>query len=96
MVPGWRHALRDFARGTFSYMIVATIFGAIVASPTCHRAHALGVPDAWMWGLLAFFTNYIPNVGFVIGVIPPAFVALVDKGPGPRSPWWSATASSTS
>lgn len=35
-----------------------------------------------MWGLLAFLTNYIPNVGFVIGVIPPAFIALVDQGVG--------------
>ena len=25
-----------------------------------------------LWGLLAFITNYIPNIGFVIGLIPPA------------------------
>jgi AI-2 transport protein TqsA len=32
-------------------------------------------------GLLAFITNYIPNVGFIIGVIPPALLALLEGGP---------------
>ena len=27
-------------------------------------------------------TNYIPNVGFIIGLIPPTVVALLDHGPG--------------
>ncbi|HEY0239083.1 MAG TPA: AI-2E family transporter, partial [Friedmanniella sp.] len=34
------------------------------------------------WGVLAFVTNYIPNVGFVIGLIPPALIALLDGGVG--------------
>lgn len=75
-------ALRSFAAGTRSYMFVATSFGAIVAVADTALLLALGVRDAWIWGLLAFLTNYIPNVGFVIGVIPPAFVALVDQGVG--------------
>jgi AI-2 transport protein TqsA len=33
-----------------------------------------------LWGLLAFLTNYIPNIGFVIGLIPPAVLALLDSG----------------
>jgi predicted PurR-regulated permease PerM len=32
-------------------------------------------------GLLAFITNYIPNVGFIIGVVPPAILALLAGGP---------------
>ena len=32
--------------------------------------------------MLAFVTNFIPNIGFVIGVIPPALIALLDGGPG--------------
>jgi predicted PurR-regulated permease PerM len=30
--------------------------------------------------VLAFVTNYIPNIGFVIGLIPPALLALLDGG----------------
>ena len=41
----------------------------------------LGVPLAITWGVLSFITNYIPNIGFFIGVIPPALLALVDSGP---------------
>jgi AI-2E family transporter len=35
-----------------------------------------------VWAVLAFVTNFIPNIGFVIGVIPPAIIALLDGGPG--------------
>ena len=35
-----------------------------------------------LWGLLAFITNYIPNVGFVIGLVPPAILGLLEGGPG--------------
>jgi predicted PurR-regulated permease PerM len=31
-------------------------------------------------GLLAFITNYVPNVGFVIDVVPPALLALPTLG----------------
>ena len=34
-----------------------------------------------LWGLLAFVTNYIPNVGFLIGLVPPALLALLEGGP---------------
>ena len=73
---------RSFAQGTRSYLVVATVFGAIVALVDVGVLMALGVRDAWLWGLLAFLTNYIPNVGFIIGVVPPAFIALVDQGVG--------------
>jgi AI-2 transport protein TqsA len=41
----------------------------------------LAIPAAITWGLLAFITNYIPNIGFVIGLIPPAILALLEGGP---------------
>ena len=33
-----------------------------------------------MWAILAFVTNFIPNIGFVIGLIPPVLLALVVGG----------------
>ena len=31
-------------------------------------------------GLLSFITNYIPNIGFVLGLLPPALLALLQGG----------------
>ena len=33
-------------------------------------------------GLLSFITNYIPNIGFILGLIPPALLGLLEGGPG--------------
>jgi hypothetical protein len=30
---------------------------------------------------LAFITNYIPNIGFIIGLVPPALLGLLEGGP---------------
>ena len=42
--------------------------------------YLMGIPGAFVWAVLAFVTNFIPNIGFIIGVIPPAFIALLDSG----------------
>lgn len=73
--------LRTFASGTRRYFGVATVFGGIVAVLDTAALLILGVPAAFLWGLLAFVTNYIPNVGFIIGLIPPTFLAFLQGGP---------------
>ncbi|MET0976161.1 MAG: AI-2E family transporter, partial [Leifsonia sp.] len=75
-------ALRGYAHGVRQYMIVNAIFGFIVAVLDGLILWALGVPGAFIWAVLAFITNFIPNIGFVIGVIPPAVMALVTGGWG--------------
>jgi predicted PurR-regulated permease PerM len=74
------NALSSFARGTTRYLIVSTVFGLIVAAIDVGVLYLLDIPLPWLWGLLAFITNYIPNVGFFIGVIPPALLGLLDQG----------------
>jgi AI-2 transport protein TqsA len=73
-------ALEDFAGGTRSYFFVTTVFGAIVAVLDTIGLALLGVPLAVLWGVLSFITNYIPNVGFILGVIPPALLGLLAGG----------------
>jgi predicted PurR-regulated permease PerM len=74
-------ALRQFARGTRRYLAVSTVFGLIVAVIDTLMLWALDVPLPVLWGLLAFATNSIPNVGFVIGLAPPALLGLLQGGP---------------
>lgn len=80
--PEVTRILADFARGTQRYLIVSAIFGGIVAVLDAGALWLLGVPLAATWGLLSFLTNFIPNIGFVLGVVPPAILALLDKGWG--------------
>ncbi|MFI6313364.1 AI-2E family transporter [Nocardia fusca] len=78
--PDIAHALGTFAAGTRKYLIVSTVFGLIVAVLDGVALWLLAVPFPVLWGLLSFITNYIPNIGFVIGLIPPALLALLDGG----------------
>ncbi len=80
--PDLVDALSHFAQGTRSYLGVSAVFGLIVAVVDTVVLYALGVPGAFVWGVLAFVTNFIPNIGFVIGVIPPALIGLLEGGPG--------------
>jgi predicted PurR-regulated permease PerM len=75
-------AMTLFAQGTRSYLLVSTVFGAIVALGDWIALTIIGVPAAALWGLLAFVTNYVPNIGFVLGVVPPAFLGLLAGGWG--------------
>ncbi|MFC6041708.1 AI-2E family transporter [Nocardioides hankookensis] len=74
-------AIEEFAHGTRRYLLVATVFGLIVAVLDTIALQIIGVPAPVLWGLLAFITNYIPNIGFVIGLIPPAILGLLEGGP---------------
>jgi predicted PurR-regulated permease PerM len=75
-------ALTRFAYGTRQYLLVTTVFGFIVAVLDTIALAIMGIPLAITWGVLAFVTNYIPNVGFILGVIPPALLGLLTGGPG--------------
>ncbi|MGO4257234.1 AI-2E family transporter [Marmoricola sp. RAF53] len=80
--PAVVDALVSFASGTRKYFAVSAGFGLVVAIIDTAALYALGIPAAGVWGVLAFVTNFIPNIGFVIGVIPPALIGLLEGGVG--------------
>lgn len=79
--PHLREALVEFARRTRRYLVVTTVFGLVVAALDTVALVLLGIPLAVLWGVLSFVTNYIPNIGFLLGVVPPAVLALLQHGP---------------
>lgn len=79
--PGLRTALGEFARSTRRYMVITTVFGFAVAVVDTIALVLLGVPLALLWGLLSFLTNYVPNIGFFLGLAPPTLLALLVGGP---------------
>jgi predicted PurR-regulated permease PerM len=78
--PELAGAFSEFARGTRTYLLVATVFGGVVALADVLVLYVMGIPLPWVWGLLAFLTGYIPNVGFVIGLVPVSVLALLQGG----------------
>jgi predicted PurR-regulated permease PerM len=78
--PGLAQALRTFAGDTRRYLAVTGIFGLLTGLADTLLLWWLGIPLPVLWGLLAAVCNFIPYVGFVIGLIPPALLALLDHG----------------
>lgn len=78
--PSMSASLIAFAQGIRRYWLVTTLFGLIVAVLDGLALVILDVPLALVWALFSFLTNYIPNVGLIIGLIPPAIVALFTHG----------------
>ena len=75
-----RAALAKFVNGTQNYLVMTALFGAIVGVLDTAALWLIGVPLPLVWGFFSFITNFIPNIGFVIGIIPPALLALLNAG----------------
>lgn len=73
-------ALGNFAKLSRSFMIMTTLFGAIVAVLNLALLLILGVPGAGLWALLAFVCGFIPFIGFWISLVPAAIMALLAGG----------------
>ena len=64
------------------YMTIKTVVSLMVAVSVMIFLLALKVEYWALWGLLAFFLNFIPNIGSIVAAIPPIIVAFADKGGG--------------
>ena len=78
--PELGESMIRFVQSTQRYLIMTALFGAIVAVLDTGALWLLGIPLPLVWGLFSFLTNFIPNIGFVIGVIPPALLGLLEGG----------------
>ena len=73
--------IRAYNSSVRRYYVVNATFGAIVAVIDGLALWALGIPIPAVWAILAFVTNFIPNIGFILGLVPPAILAFVVGGP---------------
>ncbi|GAA1812413.1 AI-2E family transporter [Agromyces neolithicus] len=64
------------------YMVATTVLGLAQGVVDWIALVIIGVPGAFIWGLLAFVCSFIPNVGYFLALIPPIiFAALVGGWP---------------
>jgi predicted PurR-regulated permease PerM len=64
------------------YIAITGGFGLINAAANFLWLLALGVDFALTWAVISFLFSFIPNIGFVMGIIPPAGIALLEYGWG--------------
>jgi AI-2 transport protein TqsA len=64
------------------YLALKTLISAATGVVVGLAAWLLGVDFALLWGLLAFFLNFIPNVGSILAAFPAVAIALLQHGLG--------------
>jgi predicted PurR-regulated permease PerM len=62
------------------YLIVRAQLGLFAAVLSVVLLFVLGVPYPLLWGVLVFAASFIPNVGFLIALIPPAVLGFFESG----------------
>lgn len=75
--PRVGQALREFVAKTRRFFGVTGAFAVIVGVLDTIFLTIIGIPMAALWGVLAAVCNFIPYIGFVIGMVPPALLALL-------------------
>ncbi|MFE4465050.1 AI-2E family transporter [Oerskovia sp. NPDC056781] len=78
--PATLDRITAYNSGVRRYFVVNASFGAVVAIIDGLALWWMGVPAPAVWAILAFVTNFVPNIGFVLGLVPPAVMALVVGG----------------
>lgn len=73
---------RRFTESVNRYLALKTIFSLITGCVVALWLLVLGVDYAFLWGLLAFLLNYIPNIGSIIAALPAVLLTTVQLGLG--------------
>ncbi|MEI7742271.1 MAG: AI-2E family transporter [Chloroflexota bacterium] len=63
------------------YIRVRAILGATAAIADTVLLLVLGVPYAILWGLVSFLFSFVPNLGFIMALVPPTVFAFIAGGP---------------
>jgi predicted PurR-regulated permease PerM len=64
-----------------NYISISAFTGLLTALGNLILLLVMSVEFALLWAFLSFLFSFVPNIGFVLSVIAPAFIALGDSGP---------------
>ena len=73
--------VRQFATNLNQYLIIKTLIGMGTGCAAGTLVALIGLDHALLWGVLTFLLNYIPNIGSLAAVVPPALLAFLQLGP---------------
>ena len=66
-----------FSENMNKYLSIKTLVSIVTGLLIYISLAIMGLDHAIMWGLIAFFLNYIPNIGSIIASIPAILIALI-------------------
>ena len=72
--------VQGFGVGLRRYLLVRAQLGLFAGVLVFLLLFVLGVPFAALWGFLTFATSFVPNIGFIIALIPPMVLAFLEGG----------------
>ncbi len=70
-------AVAEIAWAVRRFFVAKSITSTLTGSATLAFAFAVGIDRAMVWGVISFLFQYVPSVGSVLAIIPPALYALV-------------------
>ncbi len=73
-------AFDKFIASVKQYMAIKTLICLATGIIVALGLFIMGVDYPLLWGLFAFFLNYIPNIGSIIAAIPAVFLTIVQLG----------------
>jgi AI-2 transport protein TqsA len=62
------------------YIAVRSVLGFAAAALNYVLLLVVGVDHAFLWAVLSFLMSFVPNIGFVISMLPPMLLALLSNG----------------
>jgi AI-2 transport protein TqsA len=72
--------LHYYGGGVKRYIAISAETGAITALANLVLLAAFGVDSPFLWCALYFLLHFIPNVGFILAMVPPCLLALLMLG----------------
>lgn len=72
---------REYVSDVGHYVAITTLMGLAAAVGDVILLWVTGVDFALFFGALSFIMSFIPNVGFVLALLPPVLLALLQFGP---------------
>jgi len=73
--------IREIMGQIKSYMVIKALISLLTGLIVWVSLSFIGTDYAFLWGVLAFMLNFIPNIGSIIAAVPAILITLVQLGP---------------
>jgi len=71
---------REFSNSMSTYLLIKGWLGALTAIAQMLLMWAFGTDFVVLWGVLSFFFNFVPTIGFYIALLPPLLIVILKAG----------------